>query len=87
MWGMISMGCSKCGVPQGMYHPEKSQAMSHRLKKYIYRYKVYIIPSHMISFLLGVLVWDEPTKKESVFGKHIDQHDQTVFFNMGMSSL
>ena len=29
MWGMISMGCSKCGVPQGIYHPVKSQAMSH----------------------------------------------------------
>ena len=29
MWGMISMGCSKCGVPQGIYPPEKSQAMSH----------------------------------------------------------
>ena len=38
MWGMISMGCSKCGVPQGIYPPEESQAMSHRLKKNIYIY-------------------------------------------------
>ena len=51
MWGMISMGCSKCGVSQGIYHPEKSQAMSHWFK-YIY----IIIKYNPISYDL-ILIW------------------------------